>query len=192
MEVGAFETYLAAVAQRLSPDNLEHCYAVSEAAAALAVLYGVDVDEARLAGLLHDWDREVGEDDLLAIAEHHELSIDPVEAGSPRLLHARTAALRLAEEFPELPADVLAAVREHTVGGPDMSDLSMVVYVADMIADGRAWAGVEDLRAAAGDMGLNELFGLAYEQTLAHLVQSRRAIHPTTVAVWNALVARGR
>jgi len=42
-----------------------------------------------------------------------------------------------------------------------------------------------------GDVTLAELFALGYQHSVAHLVQTRRLIHPDTVAVWNSLVAGG-
>ena len=49
---------LGAVETRLGHKAAKHCKRVATTAAALAVLYGVDADSARIAGVLHDWDRE--------------------------------------------------------------------------------------------------------------------------------------
>ena len=50
--------------KRLKPKRFEHARGVSKTAASLAETYGVDVRKARLAGLLHDWDKEYGDDEI--------------------------------------------------------------------------------------------------------------------------------
>lgn len=180
-----------AVHARLSASSAAHCVRVAATARELAVVYGADPDLAQLAGLLHDWDRDAPADSLVAAAAEAGIAATPADEAVPYLLHARTAAAALREALPGLPEPVLTAVARHTVGAVDMSGLDMVVYLADMIEPGRSYAGVEELRAAVGEVPLPELFALGYQQSLAHLVRSRLRIHPDTVDVWNALVAGG-
>lgn len=42
--------------------------------------------------------------------------------------------------------EVLEAIRLHSTGAPDMTELDMVVYLADLIEPGRDFDGVEKLR----------------------------------------------
>jgi len=84
---------------------------------------------------------------------------------------------------------VVDAVARHTVGSAQMTALDKVVYIADMIEPGRDYEGVDELRKIAATAPLDELFVSAYQQSVAHLVRSRKRIHPQTVAVWNALIA---
>ncbi len=80
------------LAERLSPVGLAHCHAVAEMAERLATIYGVDPYTAGLAGLLHDWDREVPKDALAGRAAEAGLMATDVERAAPYLLHARTGA----------------------------------------------------------------------------------------------------
>jgi len=165
---------------------------VAETAGVLAVRYGVDEDSARLAGLLHDWDREQSSEQLFAAATSAAIEVSSADKTVPYLLHARTGASALRGTFPDLSDEVVTAVAHHTVGSVDMSDLDKVVYVADMIEPGRDYPGVEPLRELATSAGLPELFASAYQQSILHLISSRKRIHPDTVSVWNALVAGER
>jgi len=180
----------AAVRERLSEPAFKHCMRVADTAASLGAIYGVDPADAWLAGLLHDWDRELGETELVRTARDTGIAIDGADEAVPYLLHARTGAAAVAERFPELPAEVISAVANHTVGSATMGDLDCIVYVADMIEPGRTFKGVDELREAAGTVSLQDLFALAYQHSLMHLIRSRKRIHPDTVAVWNALAAR--
>jgi predicted HD superfamily hydrolase involved in NAD metabolism len=185
----SFEAALAMVGSRLWPDAAEHCRLVADAAAELAAAYGVDVERARLAGLLHDWDRGQVPAALLAAANAHGIEVSDADLAGPHLLHARTGAHALRETFPDLDDEVLDAVSRHTLGAAEMTPLDMVVYIADMIEPSREYAGVDALRDAVGSASLRELFALSYQQSVSHLVAARKRIHPVTVDVWNEYVA---
>jgi predicted HD superfamily hydrolase involved in NAD metabolism len=185
-----YDMALREVEARLGESAVAHCKGVAETARLLAVVYGVDVEMARLAGLLHDWDRESGAEALIAAANDCGLEIDDSELGVPYLLHAHTGAAQLAQLFPLLPSEVLSAVERHTVGHARMTDLDKVVYLADMIEPGRDFDGVDDLRECVGTVALDDLFAAAYARSVEYLIRSRKWIHPRTVEVWNAFVAR--
>jgi len=184
-----YEAADALLASRLSLRAVTHSRSVADTAGALAARYGVDVEAARLAGLLHDWDREQTPEQLLASAASENLKVSAADATVPYLLHARTGAAALRAALPGVSDEVVTAVAHHTVGSSDMSDLDMVVYVADMIEPGRDYPGVDALRVLATTATLSQLFAAAYQQSILYLIHSRKRIHPDTVAVWNAMIA---
>ena len=187
-----FDSLRVAIHEHVSPRSAAHCDAVAEEAARLAARYGVDVDAARIAGLLHDWARDESSETLLNLAEEYGIPVGPVDRDVPYLLHAQVGAAQLARDYPDLGSDVLDAVARHTTGAVGMSDLDAVVYVADMIEPARGFDGVEELRAAVGAVTLEDLFAHAYATSLRHLIDRRRRFHPATLQVWNALVTGGR
>lgn len=185
--------YTAAVDARLSGKRLAHVHSVSEYAAQMAEIYGADVFEARVAGLLHDWDKLLTDDEFPARME--ELGIQPpeqVELMWP-VLHSFTGARAVAREFPELPDSVISAIWNHTLGAVEMSDLDMVVFIADMIEplrDAERNKGIGKLRKKVGKVSLEELYFGAYRQTMNSLVMRKRTIHPSALDIWNALVIK--
>lgn len=187
-----YERAVELLRERLGEEALEHSLRVGETARDVARSYGVDPAEARLAGVLHDWDRELDHESLLAAASASGHEPNAAEKNSPRLLHAHTGAAALREAFVGISPAVAQAVERHTLGAVEMTPLDMVVYVADMIEPGRSYPGVDAMRSAVGSIPLDELFADAFLCTVMHLVESRRHIHPVTVAVWNAHVARSR
>lgn len=186
-----YEQALEALSERLSDDALAHSKGVADTAALLAGLYGVDGVKARIAGLLHDWHRELDDEELLEEAREADLHVLAEELHAPRLLHARTGAADVEGAFPCIDDEIVSAIARHTVGSPDMTDLDKVVWVADMIEPHRDFDGVDDLREAVGTVSLDDLFALAYQASVAYLVARRKRMHPATLEVWNALVARG-
>lgn len=181
------------LAGRVKPKRFKHSLGVSQTAANMARVYGVDERLARLAGLLHDWDK--GYDDAGIRARVAELGLEDELASyldMPHLLHGPTAAAALGRDFPELPAELLAAIKLHTTGAEQMSPLDMIVYVADAIEPSRDYPGVQRLRDMVGEVELEDLFVETFAQVLGNLVERRKRIHPDTVTVWNHYVARAR
>ena len=137
--------------KRLKPKRFEHARGVSKTAASLAETYGVDVRKARLAGLLHDWDKEYGDDEIRERARALGVDVDPYVLDTmPRLLHGPTAAAELVRAYPDLSADVVQAIARHTAAAVGMSDLDMIIYIADAIEPSRDFDGLDELRAAIG------------------------------------------
>ena len=178
--------------QALSEESREHCVRVAETAAGIAAAYGEDEEAARLAGLLHDWDRDTSADELLERAAAKDVEVTEEDRLVPYLLHSRVGAAELAERFPGLDASVLEAVATHTLGAPAMRPLSKIVYVADMLEPVRSYYGVDELRDAVGVCTLEELFRRAYTRSLIRVMERRRHIHRTTVETWNRHVAGER
>jgi predicted HD superfamily hydrolase involved in NAD metabolism len=183
--VTALEEAQALVAERLSPKLLGHSQRVAETAAELAVRWGADPDEARLAGLLHDYCRALSAEEALAQAEAAGLEIGPLERGRPlQLLHARLAAAQLAGRG--FGPACLRAVATHTMGGPGMDTLQKCVYLADAIEPGRRYPGVEELRSLAAN-SLDDALRSLVRLTIVDLVERRRPVHPSTIALYNEL-----
>ena len=144
--------------KRVGPRRFKHSLGVSETAEALACVYGADKTAARVAGLLHDWDKGYDDPGILARADELGMELDAELSAMPRVLHGLTAAVALGRAFPELPPEVLAAVERHTLGAVDMSDLDMIVYIADALEPGRKGKMVQKLREKVGELELRDLF----------------------------------
>jgi predicted HD superfamily hydrolase involved in NAD metabolism len=181
-----------ALAARLSVPALAHCERVAETAAGLAERFGVDVEAARLAGLLHDWGRDIPAEELLRIAETRGIPVTEADRAVPYLLHGEVAAAELREVFPGLDDEITHAVACHTFGSTSMSELDRIVYIADTIEPSRDQPGVDKLRRIAAEESLDDTFVAAYARSITHIVKRRRPLHPNTVSVWNAVLAEAR
>ena len=182
-----------AVDERLSGKRLVHVHNVSSTAAGMARLYGVSEFDARIAGLLHDWDKLLTDDELPARMDEFGIEHPAHMELMYPVLHSFTGARAVKREFPELTDDITSAIWNHTLGSLDMSGLDIVIFVADMIEPGRNAkknAGIQQLRDMVGTVGLEELYFAAYQQTMRSLVERRRFIHPDAFAIWNGLVAK--
>lgn len=179
--------------KRLKPSRFTHVQGVAQTAQELAHIYGVDERKAHLAGLLHDWDKNYNDEEIRARALDLGLDVDDyVLEKLPALLHGPTAAAALGREWPEIPADVLQAISRHTTGAVDMSDLDMVLYVADAIEPSRIYGDLDELRDLVGKVELEELFFRTFQHVFLMLVGRGKCMDPQTAVIWNHYVARAR
>lgn len=177
----------ALLKERVSPRRFEHSKGVAKTARKLARVYGYpNPEQARMAGLVHDWDkRYVGQAARDRVAEL-SMDIDPTIVESmPWLLHGPTGAEALRRSFPELGEAVFQAVARHTSGAVGMTDLDMIVFTADLIEPSRTFKDVEPVRAAVGKGSLEDLFFTAFKAIFVNLVQNNRMLHPDMVEIWN-------
>lgn len=174
---------------RVSKKRFAHSLGVAATADRLAELYGVDRRKARLAGLVHDWDK--GFDDEGIRRRVQELGLQDrilaqVVQQMPQVLHAHTGAAALAQEFPAMPADVVQAIDRHTTAAVDMTPLDMVLYIADCLEPHRRFGEVDQLRQLVGKVELEQLFIQVYEYWVYLLLSRQKPLHPATIDVWNA------
>lgn len=171
---------------RVGPRRFAHSLGVSKTAEELARVYNVDADEARIAGLLHDWDKGYDDPGILARADELGMELDAELRAIPRVLHGMTAAVALGRDFPCLSPEVLQAIDRHTLAAPDMTDLDMVLYIADALEPGRKGKRVVQLRKAIGTLTLRELFVEVYAYWVELILERRHPMYSKTVDIWNA------
>lgn len=143
----------------IPPARLTHTMGVVQSTVWLADAYGVNTQKARLAALLHDCARTEGSDAL-----GHA-------AGSARIAEVC---------FGVRDAEVLDAIARHTVLGAAPSPLAQVLYLADAIEPGRSYTGADALRALSR-RDLSAAVRLGLEQSIAHVHQSGREVHPDSL-----------
>ncbi len=185
------EGYKEILKKRLSVKRYTHSVGVANTAARLAGIFNGDIERAYLAGLLHDYAREVPNAELLELAVANHLSSDAVDLLQPNLLHGPVGAWMLKEQGIIEDEQVLNAIRWHTTGHPDMDQLAYIIYIADYIEPNRDFPGVDLLRQLAHrDLELGVLAGL--DHTIGFLIQKDGYLHPLSVATRNRLLEKRR
>ena len=183
-----YEECKAELDKRLKRSRFLHSVGVADTAAFLAERFGLDVEKARLAGLLHDCAREFSNDDMISEAEKRGIAIGDVERSMPLLLHAPLGARRAEEIYGVKDADILRAIERHTVGASGMTPLDKVIYFADMMEPTRDYPGVEELRRAAREDSLDDMTLEGLSRSISFVVEKGHLIHPDTVIARNELL----
>lgn len=124
----------------LTPQRYEHTLGVANTCVCLAMSRGLELEDAYIAGLLHDCAKCIPDDEKIAACEKHGIEISDIERKSPCLLHAKLGAYEAEHQFGVTQKDILSAICCHTTGKPKMNDLEMILFVADYIEPGRTKA----------------------------------------------------
>ncbi|MEG4350735.1 bis(5'-nucleosyl)-tetraphosphatase (symmetrical) YqeK [Microcoleus sp. LAD1_D3] len=181
----AREIVLAWLSERVPAARITHILGVEQTAGDLARHYGLDEAKARSAGLLHDLAKYFKPPLLLQMARAEGLELDSVLEANPHLLHADASAIVARDEFGVVDREILDAIANHTLGRPNMSQLSCTVFVADSIEPSRGnTAQLEALREAS----LQNLYAAVWQSSdysLKYLLETRCYIHPRTVLTRN-------
>lgn len=181
------EGYKEILKKRLSVKRYTHSIGVANTAAKLAGMFHGDIQRAFLAGLLHDYAREMSDSELLELAMANHLSGDAVDLLQPSLLHGPVGAWLLRDAGMVDDELVLQAISWHTTGHPEMDQLARIIYIADYIEPNRKFPGVDTLREIAHrDLDLGVLAGL--DHTISYLIQKNGYLHPWSVAARNRLL----
>ena len=180
------EALLAKMETVMPEKRLRHCLGVEKAARELAERFGLDVEKAGLAGLLHDYAKKVSDDDFLALIDKYQLDPDLKKWGN-NVWHGMVGIYRIQEDLGVKDADILRAIEIHTVGSGTMSELDKVVYVADYIEHNRDFPGVDKARELA-QRSLNQAVAYETARTVEHLAHKGMPIYPQTLGTYNAFV----
>ena len=182
-----YEEILAKLTAKLSLHRMQHSLGVCATAVELAARYGVDTEQARLAGILPDCARVIPTNHLLHMAESFGIVVNDIEVFVPFLLHGPVGAKLAQTEYGIKDQEIIDAIATHTVGGPTMGPLAKIIYLADLIEPGRSFPGVDKLRTLA-KINLDDAVLAAYDQSLEYLIRQGSFIHPATIAGRNCLL----
>ncbi|MFV0364316.1 MAG: bis(5'-nucleosyl)-tetraphosphatase (symmetrical) YqeK [Suipraeoptans sp.] len=117
----------------LNTNRYNHTVGVAYTAAALAMKYEFNIDDAMTAGLLHDCAKGVPNADKLKMCYENNISVSEVEEKNPGLLHAKLGEHIARTKYHINNSNILSAIRYHTTGRPNMSRLEKLIFVADYI-----------------------------------------------------------
>jgi predicted HD superfamily hydrolase involved in NAD metabolism len=166
--------------KQLDKDRYEHTKGVMYTAACLAMAHGQNVEQAMLAGLLHDCAKCMPWEEQKKLCTENDITITPVEHKNPGLLHAKTGAILAEKKYEVKNPEILHAIRVHTTGEPDMRPLDKIIYIADYIEPGRDkapnLAEVRKLAFADLDACMAKILG----DTLEYLAVRGGSIDPMT------------
>lgn len=121
----------------LDGERYQHTLGVMYTSAALAMRYCCDMEQALLAGLLHDCAKCIPNAKKITICHAQGIPVSDIERANPSLLHAKLGAYLAKEQYQVTDRNVLNAISSHTTGHPEMTLLEKIVYIADYMEPGR-------------------------------------------------------
>ncbi|GAB4212881.1 MAG: bis(5'-nucleosyl)-tetraphosphatase (symmetrical) YqeK [Synechococcales cyanobacterium] len=177
--------------QNTPPPRIRHILGVETMARQLAQIHGVDPERAATAALLHDLAKYFPPEHLLAMAEADpETEVDAILRAEPHLLHADVSAIVAHQQFGLRDPEIQQAIRDHTLGRPDMGLLSCLIFVADALEPHRGDHPVQQRLREVAKTDLITGVAAVCDYGLGFLLGKPKVIHPRTIAVRNAFWQR--
>ena len=168
----------------LTPERYEHSKGVEKVAVRLAEKWGADVEKARIAGLLHDLAKNMDKEKSRKLIS--DITGDSGILEVPVLWHAPIGAHLLESEYGITDSEIYDAVYYHATGKKNMSLLTKIIYVADLIEPGRdtylEWA--PECRLIA-ENDLDKAVLVVTDKTIESLIRRRMKINPIVVDIHN-------
>lgn len=141
----------------------------------------LDKEEVYTAAFYHDCTKN--EDQMHLLKEY---GIEPTDEllRSPAVIHAFTGAERLKKEGKS--ENIVNAVRYHTTGRPNMTEIEKIIFIADYIEENREYescknARNEYLKNEKTVESIDNLILKILKDTIEHLKKKGAYVYPLTI-----------
>lgn len=171
----------------LKPARYGHTLGVVNTAIKLAEIYGEDKNKAEIAALCHDVAKNMSNDALRKIIDNENIILSIDEENTQELWHSIVAPVIARKVFEIEDEEILAAMRWHTTGKEDMTNLEKIIYLADLIEPSRMFEGVDEIRELAYK-NLDSAMLKALTHTTIYLLTKGCAVDINSVKARNYLV----
>ena len=164
--------------------RFHHIVGVADTAFALAACHGTDINKAYIAGLLHDCAKNIPDSEQLGNCNKFNIDISEFELKAPYLLHAKLGAYFAKNDYGINDNDIINAIRFHTTGRPNMTQLEKIIFIADYIEPLRCHADNLDEIRVLSFKDLDMTIKIITEDSLEHLKSKKKVIDPRTEATY--------
>lgn len=171
----------------LSKKRYEHSLFVAKRAKELAGIYGVDVDSAYIAGLVHDSCKEIPKEEQLKIINRFGIILTDVEKFEPNIWHGYAASGYITEKWGIVDTDICDAVKYHTCGRKNMSVLEKIIFVADLTSEDREYEDSKPIRVMS-ETSLDLAIYNCYLYIIPFIVNRKGRLTENTIGCYNDAV----
>ena len=175
----------ALVKERMSEKRYRHTLGVEKLAIYLGEAILPDkLNELAVAALLHDVAKELSFDDHVELLRDSNVSYTEEDLTVKPALHAIAAVPLIQREFSEYAtSDICSAVKNHTVGEPEMSLFDEIIFISDYAEEGRTYHTCIEVRDY---LISNVKKGNSFEENVRHLHEaSLKSINSTIESLTN-------
>lgn len=177
--VYAPDKYEQFILKTLPEKRLKHTADVVVCALKKAKELGLDEEKVRIATLLHDCAKYI---------DYKTVDGFTIEEDVPApVVHAFLGAY-ITKRYFNVDADIEDAIRYHTSGKANMTLLSKLVFVADMLEEGRDYEGVDKLRELYEKEDFETCFIECLKEEFLHLMNKKQRIYIETINAYDYYV----
>ena len=168
------------VKKSLSPHRWKHTVGVAVMAAENCTKYNVSEKDAITAALFHDSAKELTFDSPLIAGCKIPADVPPP------VVHQFTGAYLAEHIYGIKDNNILNAIKDHCSGRENMSPLEKLIYLSDMLEEGRDFDGVQELRNIFKNDRDNALY-CALKRQLNYLNSSGCTVYSLTQKAYDYL-----
>lgn len=179
--------YLSHLALHLGPYRLAHSLSTMATAMALAKTHGVPLEQGALAGLLHDCAKEKTLEQMQKLLKNCQAQLSARVWNAPSLLHGFAGASLAQQAFHVQDEEVLNAIAYHTIGTVPMTDLEIIIFIADGIEPMRGETEESKKIAKMAHKDLKQALSISLEGAVASMLARGKEIEPTIYKMMNWL-----
>lgn len=172
---------------KLPEKRYNHSLGVYNTAIRLAKIYDVCIDKAGVAGILHDYAKYLSENEVRHYITEFQIEIDQVIDNQIDLAHGLIGAELVKRELEIEDIDILNAIKYHTVGRKNMTDIEKIIYLADYIEPNRKFPGIEEIRQTALH-NLDRATLMALNNSINHVISKGLLLHSNSIFARNSLI----
>ena len=176
--------------EMLPERRLKHSLNVAKCAVKLSEIYKYDKEKAEIAGLVHDCAKFFTDEQVEDCVKKFNIELDPLEVNNIALSHSIIGSYVAKEMFNIDDEEIINAIKYHTTGRENMSLLEKIIYISDLIEEGRNFPGVEELRNLTFSGKLEEALILSFNNTIKFVIDNNQLIHPRTVSARNYILSK--
>lgn len=173
----AGDRFVEYIKNNLPPKRIKHTADVVICALRKANQLGLDKEKVALAATLHDCAKYI---DYTKI----EGFVLPPDVPAP-VVHAFLGAFIAENLLGVTDQEVIDAIKFHTSGKANMSLLGKLIFVADMLEEGRNYQGVEILRTLYEKDDFEYCFRQCLKEEFLHLINKKERIYVETINAYD-------
>ena len=173
------DKYEQFILKTLPEKRLKHTADVVVCALKKAKDLSLDEERIRIATLLHDCAKYID----YKTVEGFTLDEDVPEP----VIHAFLGAY-IAKKYLGVDKEIEDAIRYHTSGKANMSLFEKLVFVADMLEEGRSYEGVDKLRDLYEKEDFEKCFIECLKEEFLHLINKKQRIYVETINAYDYYV----
>lgn len=161
----------------ISGFRYNHSISVANCAMSLAMRYETPLEDALIAGMLHDIAKKTQNSEMLSLCEKYNIELSDDDKKSIPVVHSYLGAYIAEHELNITNKDILNAIYNHTLGRANMSSLEKIIFVADYIEPLRSKReNMDEIRKMAF-IDIDKCIVLIIDSCLKHLHSGNIFVH---------------
>ena len=163
--------YVKKIKSMITEKRFNHSKLVAHLAYRLAKMHQLDYSKAYIAGIIHDIAKYYSPEESLALMKKYYP--DYVDIGA-YAYHQFLGEMVAKEMFNIIDIDILNAIKYHTTGRKEMSQIEKIIYASDKIEPSRPYDSSDLIKAMEED--INSGFITVLDRNMEYLAKKNKTI----------------